>query len=113
MLVWSAILATAVATDTLRTSDPKGTMPADPSRKELIITAGPFDLPNMPPREDGGMMKDHGESHDTPIQRFRWPIEGWLRGFELELKDAEGNPVPRDVIHHMIMVNFSRRMLLY
>ncbi len=113
MLVWSAILATAVATDTLRTPDPKVTIAVDSSRKELIVTAGPFNLPNMPPREAGGMMMDHGESHDTPIQRFRWPIEGWLRGFELELKDAQGNPVPRDVIHHMIMVNFSRRMLLY
>ena len=27
--------------------------------------------------------------------------------------DGQGRPVPRGVIHHMIMVNFSRRMLLY
>jgi hypothetical protein len=52
-------------------------------------------------------------SHDTPIQRFEWPIDGWLRGFELELVDGEGKPVPREVIHHMIMVNFSRRQLVY
>ena len=58
-------------------------------------------------------MMDLGMSHDTPIQRFQWPIDGWLRGFELELVDGHGNPVPRDVIHHMIMVNFSRSMLLY
>ena len=113
MLVWSAILAAAVATDTTRpVGEPQVTVAVDSSRKELVVTAGPFDLPNMPPMEDHGM-QDHGESHDTPIQRFRWPIEGWLRGFELELRDAKGNPVPRDVIHHMIMVNFSRRMLLY
>ena len=93
MLVWSAILAAVVATDTTRpAADPKVTITVDSSRKELVVTAGPFDLPNMPPREDHGMM-DHGESHDTPIQRFRWPIEGWLRGFELELKDGQGNPV--------------------
>jgi hypothetical protein len=113
MLVWSAFLATVLATDTTRVApEPKVTITVDSNRKELVVTAGPFDLPNMPPMEDHGMM-DHGESHDTPIQRFRWPIEGWLRGFELELRDGQGNPVPRDVIHHMIMVNFSRRMLLY
>jgi hypothetical protein len=112
MLVWSAFLAAVLATDSTRAApDPKVTVTVDSSRKELVVTAGPFDLPNMPPMEDHGMM-DHGESHDTPIQRFQWPIEGWLRGFELELKDGQGNPVPRGVIHHMIMVNFSRRMLL-
>ena len=113
MLVWSAILAAILATDPpLGTTEPRVTVTVDSSRKELIVTAGPFDLPNMPPMDEHAMM-DHGASHDTPIQRFRWPMEAWLRGFELELKDARGNPVPRDVIHHMIMVNFSRRMLLY
>jgi hypothetical protein len=113
MLVWSSILAAAfVAESTLVVPEPKVTITVDSSRKELVITAGPFDLPNMPPMEDGAMM-DHGASHDTPIQRFEWPIDGWLRGFELELVDGQGKPVPRDVIHHMIMVNFSRRQLVY
>ncbi len=112
MLVWSPILAAMLAAGTNQGPvEPKVTVSVDSSRKELIVTAGPFDLPNMPPMADA--MMDHGASHDTPIQRFQWPIDGWLRGFELELKDSRGNPVPRDVIHHMIMVNFSRRMLLY
>jgi hypothetical protein len=113
MLPWSSFLAALlVAGPTPGDTDPKVTVTVDSSRKELVITAGPFDLPNMPPMEDHAMM-DLGMSHDTPIQRFRWPIDGWLRGFELELTDAQGRPVPRHVIHHMIMVNFSRRMLLY
>ncbi|HWB39785.1 MAG TPA: hypothetical protein VG500_00915 [Gemmatimonadales bacterium] len=113
MLVWSSILAAVLATGpTQDVAEPTVTVVVDSSRKELIVTAGPFDLPNMPPMEDHAMM-DLGMSHDTPIQRFRWPIDGWLRGFELELEDSQGRPVPRDVIHHMIMVNFSRRMLLY
>jgi hypothetical protein len=113
MLVWSSILATVLATGpTQHVTEPRVTVVVDSSRKELVITAGPFDLPNMPPMEDHAMM-DLGTSHDTPIQRFQWPIDGWLRGFELELEDGQGRPVPRDVIHHMIMVNFSRRMLLY
>jgi hypothetical protein len=113
MLVWSSILAAVLATGAGQGPvEPKVTVSVDSSRKELIVTAGPFDLPNTPPMENHAMM-DHGASHDTPIQRFEWPMEAWLRGFELELKDGQGNPVPRDVIHHMIMVNFSRRMLLY
>jgi hypothetical protein len=113
MLVWSAVLAAALVTDTARIPpDPGVTITVDSSRKELILTAGPFDLPNMPPMDEHAMM-DPGMSHDTPIQHFDWPIQGWLRGFALELRDSQGNPVPRRVLHHMIMVNFSRRMLLY
>lgn len=113
MMVWSSFLAAAlVAGPGPLVPEPTVTVTVDSSRKELVITAGPFDLPNMPPMEDHGMM-DLGMSHDTPIQRFEWPIEGWFRGFEMSLTDADGNPVPRDVIHHMIMVNFSRRQLVY
>jgi hypothetical protein len=112
MLVWSSILAAVFVAESTQVVEPKVTITVDSSRKELVISAGPFDLPNMPPMDEGAMM-DHGMSHDTPIQRFEWPIDGWLRGFELELVDSQGNPVPRDVIHHMIMVNFSRRQLIY
>src|SRR5215207_7258120 len=83
MLVWSPILAVVLATDPMQAvTEPKVTVSVDSSRKELVITAGPFDLPDMPPMEDHSMM-DLGMSHDTPIQRFEWPIDGWLRGFEL------------------------------
>ena len=84
----------------------------DSSKHELTITAGPYDLPNMPPMEDHAMM-DLGMSHDTPVQHFEWPIDGWFRGFRVDLVDAKGQPVPRHVMHHLIMVNFSRRQLLY
>src|ERR671921_1117790 len=84
----------------------------DSARHELTVTSGPYDLPNMPPMEDHAMM-DLGMSHDTPLQRFAWPVDGWFRGFRVELVDGEGRPVPAHVMHHMIMVNFSRRQLLY
>jgi hypothetical protein len=114
MLAWSALLAAVLATDTTKISpDPRVTIAVDSSRKELVLRAGPFDLPNMPPMDHRAMMMDPATSHDTPIRHFAWPLQGWLRGFELELKDGQGHPVPRRVIHHMIMVNFSRRMLLY
>ena len=66
----------------------------------------------MPPMEGNNMM-DHGMSHDTPIQDFDWPVDGWFRGYRIDLVDAKGQPVPKHILHHMIMVNFSRRQLLY
>lgn len=84
----------------------------DSSRHELTVTSGPYDLPNMPPMEDHAMM-DLGMSHDTRLQRFDWPVDGWFRGFRVELVDGDGRPVPAHVMHHLIMVNFSRRQLLY
>lgn len=112
-MLWSWTLATLVGLG------PGGAKPAptvtvsvDSSRHELIITSGPFDLPNMPPMEDHAMM-DLGMSHNTPIQRFTWPVDGWFRGFRVSLADARGRAVPPHVVHHMIMVNFSRRQLLY
>jgi hypothetical protein len=110
-MLWSSILATALVGGPGRPA-PTVTVAVDSGRKELVITAGPFDLPNMPPMDDHAMM-DFGMSHDTPIQQFEWPIDGWFRGFRLELTDKSGRPVPRGVIHHMIMVNFSRRQLVY
>ncbi|HEU4697965.1 MAG TPA: hypothetical protein VFS40_02205 [Gemmatimonadales bacterium] len=84
----------------------------DSSKHIVRILAGPFDLQNMPAMDDHGMM-DHGMTHDTPLYRFAWPVEGWMRGFEWRLKAADGSVVPREVMHHMIMVNLSRRQLLY
>lgn len=92
--------------------NPTVTVTVDSSRHELTITSGPFDLPTMPPMEDHAMM-DLGMSHDTRLQRFDWPVDGWFRGFRVELVDGRGRTVPPHVMHHMIMVNFSRRQLLY
>jgi hypothetical protein len=51
--------------------------------------------------------------HNTEVRRFAWPIDGWIRGFKIEMMDARGEPVPRHLLHHLIVVNFSRRALVY
>lgn len=93
-------------------SDTAPVVTVDSSRHRVVITIGPYDLPNMPPMENHAMM-DLGASHDTPVQRFTWPVEGWFRGFKLEVIGADGQPLPRHIMHHMIMVNYDRRQLLY
>jgi hypothetical protein len=112
-MLWSLFLAAAIGVASERSDEnPSVSVTIDSSRHELIVTSGPYDLPNMPPMEDHAMM-DLGMSHDTKLQRFEWPIDGWFRGFRVELRDAGGREVPGHVMHHMIMVNFSRRQLLY
>ncbi|HET7601364.1 MAG TPA: hypothetical protein VFK09_13790, partial [Gemmatimonadales bacterium] len=82
----------------------------DSAKHEVTVVSGPWKLPNMPPMEDHGMMD---MAANSPVQRFEWPIEGWFRGFRYELVDQNGKVLDRRVLHHMIMVNFDRRQLLY
>ena len=82
----------------------------DSSSKQIVLTVGPFHLVD---RSAEDAHAHSGAGHDTPVYHFDWPIEGWLRGFELEVVDGEGNVLPRHVMHHMIMVNFDRRQLIY
>jgi hypothetical protein len=113
MMLWSLILGAWLTIPLVGDPPtPAVTVSVDSSRHELTVTSGPFDLPNMPPMEDHAMM-DLGMSHDTRLQRFEWPVDGWFRGFRVELVDGKGHAVPAHVMHHMIMINFSRRQLLY
>jgi len=112
-MFWSAILAATISPGIGGPNPaPTVSVAVDSSHHELTITSGPFRLPNMPPMEDHAMM-DLGMSHDTPVQTFQWPVDGWFRGFRVDLTDAAGHQVPRHVMHHLIMVNFSRRQLIY
>ena len=112
-MVWSWLLAASLGWGrTSANPSPTVEVSVDSSRHELTVSSGPYDLPNMPPMDDHAMM-DLGMSHDTKLQRFEWPVDGWFRGFRVELTDGSGRPVPNHVMHHMIMVNFSRRQLLY
>lgn len=81
----------------------------DSSKHLVVITAGPFDLPDM----SGHAEEDHSMSHDTPVQKFEWPVEGWFRGFKLEVLDQAGGQLPGKLMHHMIMINYDRRQLIY
>ncbi|MBK8004114.1 MAG: hypothetical protein IPK12_09290 [Gemmatimonadetes bacterium] len=91
--------------------DPTVRVRVDSTRHEVIVVAGWWDLPNMPPMT--GAMHDHGASHDTPVQQFTWPVDGWFRGFKLEVRDRHGRVLPRRIMHHLIAVNYDRRQLLY
>ncbi|HET8623426.1 MAG TPA: hypothetical protein VFM14_07675 [Gemmatimonadales bacterium] len=96
-----------------RQDPPPVSVTVDSSRHEVTLTTGPWTLPNMPPMEDHAMMEGAAGSQDSPIQHFEWPVDGWFRGFRYEIVDAKGNVLDRRLMHHMIVVNFDRRQLLY
>jgi hypothetical protein len=48
-MLWSSILVAALAGTTGPGPAPTVTVAVDSGKKELTITAGPFNLPNMPP----------------------------------------------------------------
>lgn len=106
-----ALLGSASGQQSSGIRDPATTVRVDSTRYELVVTTGPFDLPAMTMASDGIM--DHGATHDTPVERFVWPVDGWLRGFRFEVLDAAGRPLPRNLMHHVVILNFDRRQLLY
>ncbi len=80
----------------------------DSGRKEVTLLAGPFDIAG-----GGGGHVHHTHEMEYPVLRFDWPVDGWLRGFRLEVTDGDGNPLDRRLIHHLNVVNFGRRQLFY
>ncbi|MCJ7755839.1 MAG: hypothetical protein MUP13_14860 [Thermoanaerobaculales bacterium] len=103
-----AVLATTQAPD----PGPTIRVTVDSSRKEVVVTAGPFTIAHMPPGMDHGMMHEMAGT-TTPLLRFAWPMEAWFRGFDIEVTDANGNVLGSQLVHHLNIMNFDRRQLLY
>lgn len=87
----------------------------DSAAHTITIMAGPFALPAGHPGEHHfgmqGMMHDHAT--ELPLEYFKWPLTGSLRGFKLSVTDNDGHPLNRRLIHHFNLVNFGRRQLFY
>lgn len=115
------ILALALPTATMDLTPVTGGLPGpgvevtvDAGRRTVRIVAGPFTIAAMPA---GGDHAGHGmhdmEGHTTPFLAFDWPVTGWVRGFEVSLRTGGGQTLDRRLIHHVNMMNFERRQLLY
>lgn len=110
-LLSAAALAAAPAAprDTTAPAAPQIIVTVDSVHRQVIVTAGPFDLPSMPADMDMESME-----HEPPqVMPFRWPVDGYMRGFDVQMRDAQGHQLPREILHHLIGVNFDRRQLIY
>lgn len=92
---------------------PQVAVTVDSSRREVAIRIGPITIAAMPEGMGyGDHYTHHVEGMGLPFRSFPWPVTGWLRGFRLALTDQAGQPLSRQLIHHMAMVNLERRALL-
>src|SRR6185503_10955391 len=76
-------------------------MRVDSARHEVVIEAGPFDVPAMDP-EMAKEMEHAAMNHEEErrVFRFDWPVDGPARTFRVEIRDASGAPLPRALLHH-------------
>lgn len=74
----------------------------DRARREIVIELPATDLP-----AEGG----HDGIQQPPPVTTEIPVDGWLQGYVIELLDYEGNPVPRQVVHHVNVMQPDRRDL--
>ncbi len=107
LLVPSLLLA-GIAPTLAAQEAPQLTLRVDSVRHEVVLTAGPFDLPSMAGHQDA----EHEKMMTKFSARFDWPVEAMGRGFTFELRDAEGKRVSQRVLHHLNLINDSRRQLL-
>jgi hypothetical protein len=84
----------------------------DSARHLVVITAGPFHVPPAPPAMHH-MAMEHMQGDDSLVKQFTWPLTTLLQGLRLELTDGTGRPLPRRRLHHLNLVNFDRRQLVY
>lgn len=76
----------------------------DTARREVVVRVTGIDIPA------GLSYGHHPEEHR---QAFVWPSRGWLRGYRIDVFDAQGQPLPREVFHHAGVANLDRRQLPY
>lgn len=71
----------------------------DEDVREIDVVIGPLDLAD-------------GMAHlRLPIQMATLPVDGWMHGFEAVMRDAEGNELPSELLHHVNLISPDRRDL--
>ncbi len=103
----SLILALVAAAQLPADSALQPVVTIDSARHEVVILTPASLLPSM------AGMHDHSMSHDTPVYRFSWPVGGWFNGFRVSVIGPDGQELSRRLMHHLIMINYDRRQLVY
>ena len=89
----------------------------DRSRHEVVVT---WRIDGSP--ADGGREHAHhagaagaaGEhAHIEWMERFQWPVAGWIRGARVEVRDPRGALLSQRLLHHINLVHFGRGRLVH
>lgn len=88
----------------------------DSTRREILIeyrVGEQSDAGAAEKHEHGAHTSGGHASHVQRMVRFASPLTGWLRGARVELEDPAGVPLPLRSIHHINLMNLSRRQLVH
>jgi hypothetical protein len=97
----------------------------DSARHVVVITLGPCRVPALGPMDAAmpgmpgmsdmhEMDMEHGPGHEDVRVHFRWPVDVWMRGFDLKLYDANHHQLDQPTtMHHFELLDFDRRQLVY
>ena len=88
------------ALDTL----PAGTATYDEAKGELVLEMPPADVPAAMGEGMDGMIT-------TPASRVEIPVGGFVHSFRIECVDQDGNVLPPSRLHHINVIDPSRREL--
>jgi hypothetical protein len=83
---------------------PAGTATYDESRGELVLEMPPTDVPAATGEGMDGMIT-------TPASRIDVPVGGFVHSFRIECVDRDGNMLPPSRLHHINIIDPSRREL--
>src|SRR5438105_2736697 len=90
----------------------------DQAKHAVVITLGPCVVPALGTMDMPGMSKmammGHGPGHEDVRVHFRWPASVWMRSFDLKLFDQNHQRLNQPTtMHHMELLNFDRRQVIY
>lgn len=71
-------------------------------RGDLVFELGPIELPAN---------AKHDDVHQPAPLTVAVGVDGWLRGYTIELVDSAGRPVPQTVVHHVNVIIPQKREL--
>jgi hypothetical protein len=81
---------------------PSARVIVDSARRVVIVSVGPVTIPALVPYDQ----------HVGPAPvGIEWPVSGWVRGFRIDVVDSAGRVLPRELLHHVGIVNDDRRQL--
>jgi hypothetical protein len=90
--------------------DSDGGIAVEDTGSELILTSPPVELPAMDMAEGheghGGHMGVY-----PPVGTITIPMHGYLRGFDYEVVDGNGEVLPRQIVHHFNIIDPDHREL--
>lgn len=81
---------------------------------EFVIRMGPVNLPAGMTPEGAGHDNPHavhGHAVYPPVTTVTIPVGAYLTGFRYEIVDAAGRELPRELIHHLNIINPDYREL--